>query len=145
VEGLQIQLGLCLLGNQVQVGAQRCFSNGFGIVVIVLLPFHEGLGVLRWDDPWLKAELAQRSTDKMGAQAGLHPNDARRQSLKSADQRQALDLAANNHLAAAIKANEVKDVLADINTDGRKCLQFSSCGICHGMLLLLLTGTILAD
>lgn len=145
MEGLQVQLSLRLLSNKVQVRAQRCFSNGFGIVVIVLLPFHERLAVLSRDDPRFKAELAQRSTDKMGTQTGLHPNDARGQILKSADKSQTLDLASENNLAVAVKTNEMQNILANINADGRKRLQFSSCGACHGVLLLLLTGTVLAD
>jgi hypothetical protein len=80
----------------------------------------------------------------MDTQTRIHPHNARGQVLKCADQRQALDLAAKNNLDGAIKTNEVKHIVADINANG-ECLWFRSSRICPGMLLPLLTGTVLAD
>src|SRR5680860_23808 len=142
---LQVQLILRLLIDASKIGTQRCFGNPFCIIVVILLPLDEGLGINRWNNPWLKAKLAQCSTDKVSAQTCFHTNNTTRKRFKYLDQCQALDLAAQDNVAIRVKANKVKDVLADINADGRKCLRFSSCRICHGILLLLLTGTVVSD
>ena len=42
---LQVQLILCLLANQFQIGAERGFGNSFRVVVIVLLTLNERLGI----------------------------------------------------------------------------------------------------
>ena len=42
VQRLQIQLILGLLADQLQVGTQRSFGDGLGIVVVILLPLDEG-------------------------------------------------------------------------------------------------------
>jgi hypothetical protein len=43
---------------------------------------------------------------------------------------------AKYHLAVAFKASEVKHILADIYANRGKYLQYSSCGICHGILMV---------
>jgi DNA-binding TFAR19-related protein (PDSD5 family) len=72
------------------------------------------------------------------AQARLHANNARRQFLEFVHKGQALDLAANGDLADRIKAHEVKDILANIDTKRGKVRNMILRGIRHGMLLLLL-------
>ena len=76
--GLQIELVLALLLDHPEVWSQRRFGDGLGVVVVVLLSFHEGLDVDRRDDPRLVTKSPQCPTDKMRAQAGFHANDARR-------------------------------------------------------------------
>jgi hypothetical protein len=39
---LQIKLVLALLLHHTQVRPQRCFCDGLGVVVVVLLPFTKG-------------------------------------------------------------------------------------------------------
>ena len=102
----------CPLGE----GAGRK-NSPIGVVVIVLLALDEGFDVDRRNNAWLKAQFAKRSADEMRAQAGFHADDAWRQFLKFADQRQPPDLPTQHNLAASIKANEVEYVLADIDTD----------------------------
>jgi hypothetical protein len=47
--GLQIELVLAFLLDHVQVRSQRCLGDRLGIVVVVLLPLHEGFNVDRRD------------------------------------------------------------------------------------------------
>ena len=57
VAGLQVELGLGSSPAR-QVRSQRRLGNCFGIVVVVLLPLHEGFDVDRRDDPRLVAKSA---------------------------------------------------------------------------------------
>ena len=50
VISLQIKLILTLLPNGAQVRPQRGFGNSLSVVLIVLLPLHEGFDINRWDD-----------------------------------------------------------------------------------------------
>ena len=65
----------------------------------------------------LKTELVQRPAHEMSAQAGFHTDDTTRHLLESRHQRQPLDLLTQNDLPVSIKSNEVKDVLANIDTN----------------------------
>lgn len=56
--GLQVELLPALLAHRAQVGSQGCLCGRFGVVVVVLLPLHEGLHVDRWSDARLVAKLA---------------------------------------------------------------------------------------
>ena len=84
------------------------------------------------------AELAQGAADEVGAEAGLHPDDAGRQLLERLDQRQPLDLAAEGDLAVGAEADEVEDFLADIDADRGK----RWCGGVHGLLLRLMRSSL---
>ncbi len=86
MQRLQVQLILGLLANEFQVRAQRRLGDTFGIVVVVLLPLHERLCVFGWNDPRLKAELAQRAADKMRAEAGFQTDDAAGKPLETSRQ-----------------------------------------------------------
>src|SRR5690606_20730470 len=97
--GLQVELLLALLAHGAQVGAKGGLCDRLGIVVVVLLTLHEGLHIDRWNDARLMAELAQRTTDEMGAETRFHADDTRCQLLERLDQRQSLDLAAERDLA----------------------------------------------
>jgi hypothetical protein len=71
----------------------------------------------RWNVAWFMAELAQTARNKVRAEAGFHPDDARRQRLECVDQRQPLNLAVERDLASAVEADEVEDILADVDAD----------------------------
>ena len=79
------------------------------------------------------SKAAQRSADKMCAEAGLQPYDARRQLFECLGQRQPLDLTAEGDFAAPAKSDEMKHVFADIDPDYRKvgverfCLGLHGC------------------
>src|SRR5215831_19650639 len=98
---LQVQLILALLLDEPQVWPQRCFGNCLGIVVVVLLPFDEGLDVDRQDNPWLVPQRTQRPADKMRAQAGFHGDDASRQLLEGIFETQSPDPPAEGNLPSA--------------------------------------------
>jgi hypothetical protein len=57
VTSLQVQLILALLLDEPQVWSQRRFGNRLGVVVVVLLPFYEGLDVDRQDNAWLVSSI----------------------------------------------------------------------------------------
>lgn len=121
---LQIQLILRLLGDQLQVRAQRRFRNPLGVVVVILLPLHERLGVLGRNDAGLKPQLAQHAADEMRTQARFQADDATRQLLECRRQSQPSDLASQDNPAIARKADDVKNVLTDVDADDG---QFSWC------------------
>jgi len=117
---LQVKLLLRFLGNRLEIGAQGSFCNRHSIVVIVFLALIECLHVNRRNDSGLKPHLphlAQRSADKMRAQAGFHAYDTFGQALKRCDQRHALNLLAQHKLPVFIKTNQVKNIFADINAN----------------------------
>ena len=94
------------------------FCDRLGVVVIVLLSLQDRFHVDRWDDPRFVAQAAQRAADEMGAQTRLHADDARRKPLEHADQRKSFDLPPQHDLAVCVEADDVEDVLPDIDADG---------------------------
>src|SRR5260221_10616765 len=58
---------------------------------------------------------------KMRAQAGFHANDARRQLLERVFETQAPDLPAEGDLPIDRQSYDVKNLLADVDTDDRLC------------------------
>src|SRR6516165_4149992 len=117
MEGLKIELVLCLLAHGAQIRSQRRLSNSLGVIVIVLLSLHERLHIDRRDDPRLVAQLTQGPADKVCAEACLHADDARRQSFEGLHERQSLDLATKSNFAVRAKTNDVEDFFADVDAD----------------------------
>jgi hypothetical protein len=84
------------------------------------------------DLPWRQHELAYREefshdqilafvhADKMRAQAGFHANDARWQPLKHIFETQPPDLPTKRDRSIGAQSNEVKYLLADVDTDYRQ-------------------------
>jgi len=72
----------------------------------------------------------------MGAQAGFHADDARRQLLEDISETQAPDFFSEGDRSIGAQANEVKHLLADVDTDDRQgCrvslrLRFHRCFSC---------------
>jgi hypothetical protein len=123
---LQVELVLALLLDHAQVWPQRCLRNRFGVVVVVLLTLHEGLGVDRRDDPRLVSQRAQHAADKVRAQTGFHPDDTARQVLECVFENQSPDLPADGDLAVVAQSDEVKNLFADVDTNDRQghCVEF---------------------
>ncbi len=111
MQRLQIELVLALLRDCIQVRTQRRFSDGFRVIVVVLLALIEWLYVDRWNNPRLKTHLAQRATDKVGTQTRLHSDNTTRQLFERRDQCKAFDLLTQNALPIVIKTNNVKCVV----------------------------------
>jgi hypothetical protein len=59
-------------GNGVSTSSPVVIGIDISIVVVVLLPFHEGLDVDRRGNPWLERQRRKQPADKMRAQAGFH-------------------------------------------------------------------------
>ena len=129
MEGLEVELVLRLLADDPQIRSQSGLRDRLGVVVVVLLPLYERLHIDRRDDPRLVTQLTQRPADKVGAEARLHADHARRQPFKGLQERQALDLATKSNLAVRAKTNNVEDFLADIDADRGQGL----CGGVHGL------------
>jgi hypothetical protein len=73
----------------------------------------------------------------MGTEAGFHPDNAARELFECSVQRQTLDLLAHDQLATAIKPDQMKRVLPDVDTDDGKVFE-ASCLLCtHGCFSLL--------
>jgi hypothetical protein len=118
VQGLEVELILCLLAHDAEVRPQRSLCNSFGVVVVVL-PLHERLHIDCREDPWLMTKLAQYPANKVSIRAGFHTDNARRQGL---NERQSLDLATESNFAIRAKANDVEDVFPDVDADrGQGC------------------------
>src|SRR5262245_40973454 len=118
--GLQIELVLAFLLHRTQVRPQRGLGNRLGIVVIVLLPFNERSDVDRWDDPRLVSQSAEHSADKMRAQTSFHANDTRWQLLERVFETESSDLLTKGDLPIDTQSDDVKNLLADIDTDDRE-------------------------
>ena len=63
------------------------------------------------------AQLPQRPTDKMRAEASLHADDARRQLPECLDKRQALDLPTEGNTSIRAEADNVKNLLANVDAN----------------------------
>lgn len=63
------------------------------------------------------AQFPKCSADKMRAETGFHPDYAGQELLKLSHQRKAFDLSPQYDPAVWIEANDVKNLLANIDTD----------------------------
>ena len=78
MNGLQLELILCLDRDKTHVLAFHSFGDGFGIDEVVLVRLHEGLHKLRCDQPHIMALLAQLAAQKMCSRTGLQTDERRR-------------------------------------------------------------------
>ncbi len=122
MESLQVELILAFLGDCRQVRPQGCFRNSLSIIVVILLPLDERLHINGRNNSRLKSQLAQGSADKVSAQARFHADNAYWELFESLQQGKSLYLLAQNKLAIIIKANQMKCVLADIDTNRHQCI-----------------------
>lgn len=58
-----------------------------------------------------------RPTDKTRAEASLHADDARRQLLEGIDKRQALDLPTEGNTSIRVEADNMKNLLANVDAN----------------------------
>jgi hypothetical protein len=65
-------------------------------------------------------QRAQRPADKMGAQAGFHADDARRQLLEDISETQAPDLPSEGDLPIGAQSDEVKNLLTNVDANDRQ-------------------------
>ena len=67
----------------------------------------------------------------MRAETRLHPDHASWQLLECRHQRQPLDLPAQHQIAITVKAHQMKDILANINTDNHQIVLVTNCLRAH--------------
>ena len=86
------------------------------------------------------SERPQRSANEMCAEAGLHAHDTRRQLFERLGKGQPLDFAAQRNLPVGVKADDMENILSDV--EANRCQGGSGvlCSRFHGLLLLLLCG-----
>ena len=134
--GLQVELILRLLADNAQIRPQGRLGDGFGIVVIVLLPLDERLDVNCRNDPRFMSERPQRSADEMRAEARFHADDAGRQFLECFGKRQPLDLSTERDLPIGVKADNMKNIFSNVDADRCQDGNGVLCSSFHRLLLL---------
>ena len=115
MQRLQIELLGRLGGDEFHRRALYRLGDCFCVAKVVLLPLRIGPHVFRRHQPRVVALHLQSAAQVMGANAGLHPDQARRHVRKSC-----LDLAARPPLpqhdrATLVEADDMKRVLADVD------------------------------
>jgi len=95
----------------------HCFRNRLGVAAIVLVPFQEGLHILGRHQPRIMAKRHQPAAQMVRANAGLNADQAGRQISKAVLKLAARNLVLQDDGAALVEADQVKDILADIDAD----------------------------
>ena len=114
--------------HQAHVGALRRFADGTRVVVVVFVPAHVRLDVLRRNQPHLVAQLPQLTRPVMRTRTPLHPHHTRRHVRKVRSDLPAPEDLALENLSVAVAAHDVKCVLCQVQTYRRN--------LAHGLLLL---------
>src|SRR5258706_13812364 len=109
------------------VGPGDCLANGLCVSRIVLLPLDVGLHIGRRDQPHGVTQCLQLARPVVRRGAGFDTDQTGRQLLEERQDVAALQLAANDHLAASVDAVNLENRLGDVETDCRYRL--------HGSLL----------
>jgi hypothetical protein len=130
VQGLQIKLLGRLQRHRTHGWTLRRLGDGLGIAVVVLVAFEERLDILGRQQVNVMAESGELTPDVMGSGTGLHPDQTDRQVRQALQQLSTSDLAAQHDAAACIHADQVEDVLAQIDPDGGDALTGAVVG--HG-------------
>ena len=115
----QVALLRRLHGNEVHRRTLHSLGDGFGIAVVVLVAFDEGLHILRRHEPRIVTQRIQPTRNMMCTRAGFHADHALRCVRQSLEQLTARDFGAHDKLAALVLAYQMKRRLADIDTDDR--------------------------
>jgi hypothetical protein len=117
----------CLGWHEPHVGSGDRLANRFCVGHVVLLPFDVGLNVSWRHQSHGMTERLKFARPMVRRGAGLYANQTCWQLLKEPNYLATLQLAADDHLASAINAMNLKDRLGDIETD--------CCYRLHGSLL----------
>src|SRR5258706_2684522 len=86
------------------VGPGDCLANGLRVSRIVLLPLDVGLHIGRWDQPHGVTQCLELARPVVRRGAGFDTDQTGRQLLEERQDVAALQLAANDHLAASVDA-----------------------------------------
>src|SRR5262245_66413058 len=110
-------LVLGLDGHEAHGRALHRFADRGRVGAVGLAALDIGFDVLRRHQPDLVAELADRPGPEMGRSAGLEPNQTTRQVGAEAEHRRPPQLPGHQDLALAVDAMDLKDGLAEIETN----------------------------
>src|SRR5882724_9931794 len=117
------QLGLLLRRfhrHKAHARARRRFTDGFGIIAIILAALDEGLDVLRRDQPHPMALTAQNPRPVMRPAAGLQNNIHRTLLGKKSREPRALQIAPKHRTPLAINPMQRENRLGRVNRDALK-------------------------
>src|SRR6266567_1897698 len=134
MQRLQVELFGRLGGNELHRRALNGFGDRLGIAEVVLLPLGIRTHVLRRHQPGIVTKHPEPATEVMGADAGFHADQARRNVRESCLHLATRPLLPQRNCAPVIEAHDVERVLADIDANhGNRSVEF----LRHGMLLVL--------
>ena len=136
---MQIELLLRLGCHEAHGWPLHCFSSRLGIAVIVLVALEEGLHIFGWHQPGIVPKRDQLPAHMVRASAGLHADQAGRKISKAVLKLTARELRLEDDSAAFIEADQVENVLADIDADdGNLCAGLGGFAVrWHGQFLCL--------
>ena len=117
VQRLQVELIGSLGRDELHRRPLHRLGDRFRVAEVVLLPLAIGPHVFRRHQPGIVTERIELAGEMMCPNASLHADQARRHVGESRLDLTARPLLAQHNRAALIKANDVKRVLADIDTD----------------------------
>src|SRR5229473_5065322 len=134
IQRLQVELFGRLGGNELHRRALNGFGDRLGIAEVVLLPLGIRTHVLRRHQPGIVTKHPEPATEVMGADAGFHADQARRNVRESCLHLATRPLLPQRNCAPVIEAHDVERVLADIDANhGNRSVEF----LRHGVLLAL--------
>jgi hypothetical protein len=125
VQGLQVKLLDRLGGHEAHGGAKYGLGNRFGVAEVIFVALAEGDHELRRDQLHVMAERQQLAAEMVGADAGLHADQADRHVGEARLNLPARELLAQDDGATGIQADQVEAVLADVDAKGGNVLKRS--------------------
>ena len=117
MQELQIQLFIPLDRYKAHFRPSDCLRHRLSVNVVALVSFYVRLDILRRHQPHLVTLLSQSTPEKVRPAAGFHANQFDLQVRREVQQLFARKLLAYHNLATLVKANQMKDCLAEINAD----------------------------
>src|SRR5210317_1556118 len=107
-----------LNGDKLDSWSVESFGNRVGIVVVILVALYQGLHILRWDQFHLMTQRLQFTSPVVRCSTGFHANLAGWQLSKELAHLAASEHAFLHLFVAIVEADDMKNVLCQIQTDG---------------------------
>lgn len=129
---LQVELVLGFGRDELHGRTLHGLGNRLGVAVIVLVALEKSLHISGRHQPCVMAHSNELAREMVRAAAGLHANEARRRIRELRVELATAELGSQLNAAVLVQANEVEDVLADVDADhgNRGCGSLGSPG--HG-------------
>ena len=119
MQGLHVELVLALQFDKAHRRPGHRLRDSLGVAIVVLLRLDVGPDIFGRHQPDIMAVSGEHTAQMMGAAAGLHPDNARRELLRQSNQRLAPYLATHHNRAGRIQPNHAADVLAEVDAKHR--------------------------